>query len=211
MNMKKFQEGVFTWVMQCFGRDIAFDTTERNHRFLEEALELVQAKGCTAADAHALVDYVYGRPVGEPMQEVGGVMVTLAALCNAGCLDLDLCASTELARITSPETMARIREKQKAKPAIGPLPGCYPERQKTEQKPRRVVILTGSSSCRKTAILMEALQQLVDGASKVLVDDIYPIHAPEPGICINDCIVPAQVQHGPVRKRGKGKARRQGW
>ena len=39
------------------------------HRFLEEALELVQACGATASEAHQLVDYVYGRPVGEPAQE----------------------------------------------------------------------------------------------------------------------------------------------
>jgi hypothetical protein len=42
-----FQHRVRDWVLACFGEVIAADVTERNHRFLEEALELVQAKGCT--------------------------------------------------------------------------------------------------------------------------------------------------------------------
>ncbi|RQS15519.1 hypothetical protein DIE07_03565 [Burkholderia sp. Bp9002] len=36
------------WMLECFGAAIATDRMERNHRFLEEALELVQACGCTA-------------------------------------------------------------------------------------------------------------------------------------------------------------------
>mgnify|MGYP006958842284 CR=1 FL=1 len=59
----------------------ASDKAERSHRFLEEALELVQACGCSASEAHQLVDYVFGRAVGHASQEAGGVMVTLAALC----------------------------------------------------------------------------------------------------------------------------------
>ncbi|MGT2505726.1 hypothetical protein [Cupriavidus basilensis] len=74
-----FQQRVQPWMLECFGAEIAADARERNHRFIEEALELVQACGATASEAHQLVDYVYGRPVGDRHQEVGGVMVTLAA------------------------------------------------------------------------------------------------------------------------------------
>src|ERR1019366_7187801 len=77
-----FQRRLWPWMTECFGPTIPLDKMERNHRFLEEALELVQACYCTADEAHQLVDYVYGRPVGEKSQEVGGVVVTLAALCN---------------------------------------------------------------------------------------------------------------------------------
>ncbi|MDC6128597.1 hypothetical protein PPH41_11610 [Burkholderia gladioli] len=83
-----FQARVQPWMLECFGPTIAADTIERNHRFLEEALELVQSLGCTASEAHQLVDYTFGRPIGEPAQEVGGVMVTLAALCLAKTLDM---------------------------------------------------------------------------------------------------------------------------
>ena len=85
-----FQSRVLPWLLECFGAEIASDTVERNHRFLEEALELVQACGCPSDEAHKLVDYVYGREVGEKSQEVGGVMVTLAALCLAQGLDMRL-------------------------------------------------------------------------------------------------------------------------
>lgn len=76
-----FQQRVQPWMMACFGPAISADFRERNHRFFEESSELVQACGMSKEEAHMLVDYVYGRPVGEKLQEVGGVMVTLAALC----------------------------------------------------------------------------------------------------------------------------------
>lgn len=121
-----FQARVQPWLMECFGPMIAGDREERNHRFLEEALELVQACGATANEVHQLVDYVYGRPVGEPEQEVGGVMVTLAALCLANDLDMHQSAETELARIWT--KIEQIRAKQAAKPSMSPLPGVYHDR-----------------------------------------------------------------------------------
>jgi hypothetical protein len=114
------QARVQPWLMACFGPEISADKTERNHRFLEEALELVQACGCTASEAHQLVDYVYGRDVGEPSQEAGGVMITLAALCLANGLDMHECGETELARIWT--KVEQIRAKQAAKPKNSPLP-----------------------------------------------------------------------------------------
>lgn len=115
-----FQARVQPWMLACFGEVIAADREERNHRFLEEALELVQSCGCSASEAHQLVDYVYGRPVGEPAQEVGGVMVTLAALCLANRMDMHLAAEIELARIWT--KVEKIRAKQAAKPKHSPLP-----------------------------------------------------------------------------------------
>jgi hypothetical protein len=58
-------------------------------------------------------------------------MVTLAALCLAHGLDMHGAGETELARISQPETITRIRMKQASKPAMSPLPGVYPERQPT--------------------------------------------------------------------------------
>ncbi|WP_396334078.1 hypothetical protein [Burkholderia anthina] len=116
----EFQARVQPWMLACFGAEIAADRVERNHRFLEEALELVQACGCTASEAHQLVDYTFGRPIGEPAQEVGGVMVTLAALCLANGLDMHAAGETELARIWT--KVEQIRAKQAAKPKHSPLP-----------------------------------------------------------------------------------------
>jgi len=115
-----FQQRVQPWMMECFGAEIAADRIERNHRFLEEALELVQATGCTKYEAFKLVNYVFKRPVGKPAQEVGGVMVTLAAHCLANGLDMQACAETELERIWT--KVPEIRAKQAAKPKHSPLP-----------------------------------------------------------------------------------------
>jgi len=120
-QLYKFQASVREWMLECFGRDITANRAERNHRFLEEALELVQSLDCTKEDAHRLVDYVFNRPVGDPPQEVGGTMVTLAALCNASGLRMGPAGLDELRRIQSPEVINKIRQKQKSKPP-GPLP-----------------------------------------------------------------------------------------
>ena len=117
-----FQARVRPWMIECFGAEIASDGMERNHRFLEEALELVQACGCTRSEAHQLVDYVFDRPAGEKQQEVGGVMVTLAALCLAQSLDMHEAGETELARIWT--KVEQIRAKQAAKPKHSPLPAA---------------------------------------------------------------------------------------
>lgn len=108
--VQPFQDRVKPWLLECFGSEIASNKQERNHRFLEESLELVQACGCSASEAHQLVDYVFGRPVGEPHQEVGGVMVTLAALCLAQSLDMHGNGEMELARIWT--KVEKIRAKQ---------------------------------------------------------------------------------------------------
>lgn len=119
--MATFQRAVVPWLLACFGAKISSDRSERNHRFLEEAVELVQATGCTRSEAHQLVDYVFDRPTGEPAQEVGGVMVTLAALCFANTLDMHDCGDAELARVWT--KVEAIRAKQAAKPKHGPTPG----------------------------------------------------------------------------------------
>ncbi len=116
-----YQMRIKAWLVDCFGNKIACNITERNHRFLEEALELIQAGGCTKDEAHKLVEYVFGRPVGELPQEVGGVMTTLTALCTAHNIDVIREALNELQRIEHPDIMNKIRAKQAAKPKFGPL------------------------------------------------------------------------------------------
>jgi hypothetical protein len=110
---------------ECFGDVIPFDKVERADRFLEEALELAQTtSGFTADRAHALVDYVFNRPVGQPAQEVGGVMVALAAYCLANDLDMAKAGEAELARIWT--KVEQIRAKQAAKPTGSALPIAPP-------------------------------------------------------------------------------------
>lgn len=115
-----YQARVHRWMLACFGPEITSDRIERSHRFLEEALELVQSQSMTREDAHRLVDYTYDRPVGESQQEVGGVTVTLAALCQAAGIELELAAEFELQRVWT--KIPVIRAKQASKPKGSPLP-----------------------------------------------------------------------------------------
>jgi hypothetical protein len=113
VSFMRFQEGVARWVGAAFGERVAMDPRERAFRFLEEALELVQAAGLRSSDATRLVNYVYERPVGVVAQEVGGVMVTLAALCAAFYLDLEFCALAELERAERRTDEIRARQAEK--------------------------------------------------------------------------------------------------
>jgi hypothetical protein len=152
-NAKSFQRRVLDWMMETFSMEVTRDTTERNHRYLEESLELVQAMGCTQSEAHQLVDYVYGRPVGEPQQEVGGALVTLAALCSAADFDMTECGDRELARCW--QNIDRIRAKQAGKPKHSPLPEHAPETGEVRDwrgildLPRVRIIGTGGMSSEK--------------------------------------------------------------
>ncbi|WP_382513075.1 hypothetical protein, partial [Streptomyces sp. NPDC057020] len=135
-----FQAGVAEWMGQCFLPSLYSNMTERGDRLLEEVLELLQAHGYDKARVPTLVDYVFGRPVGEPAQEVGGVMVTLAGYCWVAGLDMHAAGDAELARIGQPEVMAKIRAKQEAKNALHfdtPLPGNAAA---TAQQPAQVYL-----------------------------------------------------------------------
>lgn len=115
-----FQVRVAEWMKTCFSMQISADQAERNHRFLEEALELVQANGCTQHEAHQLVDYVFGRKIGQVHQEIGGVMLTLAALCNASGEDMAGAGEEELRSVWT--RIEQILAKHAAKPKNSPLP-----------------------------------------------------------------------------------------
>ncbi len=117
---KPLQSRVQPWMMACFGPEISADKLERSDRFIEEALELVQSGYYPKERVLALVDYVYGRDKGEMPQEVGGVMITLAAFCLAHDIDMHEAGETELARIWT--KVEKIRAKQAAKPTGSALP-----------------------------------------------------------------------------------------
>lgn len=132
LTISNFQTLVSQWMKICFSREVCEDTAERNHRFLEEALELVQARGCTADECHQLVEYTFGRPQGEINQEVGGVGVTLAALCMAGQIDMSAAFVAEIERISRPDVIEKIRAKQAAKPKFSPLPQAWKPKERWE-------------------------------------------------------------------------------
>jgi hypothetical protein len=161
-QIDSFQSRVLPWLLSCFGEEIANDKVERNHRFLEESLELVQSLGCTQSEAHQLVDYVFGRPVGEPIQEAGGVMVVLAALCLANKLDMHEAGEIELSRIWT--KVEQIRAKQAAKPKHSPLPVAMPIRFVVDRGDGDMVLVTP-----------ETIESMPDWYKNNLVG-IYPVN-----------------------------------
>lgn len=110
-----FQDEVSEWMDKTFSQEVKLNHTERNNRFIEEALELVQACGYNKEQVLNIVNYVFDRPRGEIKQEVGGIMVTLAALCNIRDISIEDAAFDELNRISHPEVIKKIREKQLSK------------------------------------------------------------------------------------------------
>lgn len=114
-----YQERVKDWVISTFDEGVIVDIPERCHRFIEEALELVQALGLSREDIYRHVTRTYSRPVGELAQEIGGVMVTLNALATAAGIDILTAAETELSN--NIKNAPAIREKWLNKIAISPL------------------------------------------------------------------------------------------
>ena len=119
-----FQSKVDEWVLACFGQAVRDSQIERGHRFLEESIELAQAAGVTKAECLQLIDYVFNRPTGTVQQEVGGTLITLAALCATFNVDMDNEGNAELARIWGKIDL--IRAKHATKPKSSPLPGTSP-------------------------------------------------------------------------------------
>jgi hypothetical protein len=116
----RFTRQIFVrqWVVNTFGVN-AMGIEERILRFFEEATELAQACGLTKAAALRILNHVYSRPVGETPQEVGGVGVTLLALCAALDLGADELEELEVSRIKDPKLTAKIQRKQLMKIRAG--------------------------------------------------------------------------------------------
>ena len=130
MNRDERQAAVLDWVRTTFG-PATLTGSERAMRVLEEALELFQAEGLDLDKALAIARHVYGRPLGDPAQEVGGLGVTLLAYCGAKGISADGEEARELERVLAkdPEHF-RARHNLKADAGIaapaqsGGAPAC---------------------------------------------------------------------------------------
>lgn len=118
VELRPFQKRVHAWVLDFFPEH-GVNVPERARRFLEEAVELVQAVGLPDLDIMRNVSRVLQRPAGQPHQELGGSRVSLAALAEAIGLDERLEGERELERISAPGMRERMRAKQAEKVAEG--------------------------------------------------------------------------------------------
>lgn len=110
---KTYQSRVWEWVNECFDRPTAQSYRERNLRFIEEAIELLQSCDMAKKDILDMVEYTFSRPKGEVKQEVGGTMVTLAALCEAHGIDMLKAGEEELYQATLNTEKIQAKHKQK--------------------------------------------------------------------------------------------------
>lgn len=117
---ESFQQRVLPWLIACFGKEIANDKLERGDRMLEEVFELLQSGDYPRERVLALRDYVWRGNPGNPRQEAGGVMLTVAAYCLAHGINMHLAGDAELVRVW--EKIDVIRAKQAAKPVGSALP-----------------------------------------------------------------------------------------
>lgn len=113
-NHLPLQARSVTWATAAFGIDDVMDRKLRALRFIEEAVELVQAGELSSDDVLKIVKMVYSKPPGEIRQEVGGVMVTLAVFCHALGVNMNLAGIREVERCW--DKIGQIRTKNLFKP-----------------------------------------------------------------------------------------------
>lgn len=90
---------LWDWGIRCFGRDHMQDKRIRSIRVLEEAAELCQSFNVSQDIAAKVIQTVYSRPVGEPVREIGGVLVTIYSLCQSVHVDPEDIFVQELRRV----------------------------------------------------------------------------------------------------------------
>lgn len=112
------QRDIFAWTKEAFGEAEATSFEQRGLRLLEEAIEAYQAVGGHADVAHRLVDFVFGRPVGDIAQELGGVQVCVLALAASVEASADEEERREVARVLS-KPVEHFRKRNAAKNAAG--------------------------------------------------------------------------------------------
>jgi hypothetical protein len=95
------QAKIATWAKQAFGEEHCTDHQVRGLRLLEEAIEFAQSVGVPEAQCAKLISYVYSRPAGDPMQELGGVGVTWMLAAESYRIKAFAALDKEVARIHS--------------------------------------------------------------------------------------------------------------
>lgn len=98
-NRSLRQAEVYDWASETFGVEHASNVEQRGLRFGEEAIELCQTVGVDSATLHKLVDYIYAKPPGEIMNELGGVGITLLCLAQGVQISADFAESREFERV----------------------------------------------------------------------------------------------------------------
>jgi NTP pyrophosphatase (non-canonical NTP hydrolase) len=89
----------WNWGAACFGLEHMHDPKNRSIRLVEEAVELCQAVGVDAELIKTIVDDVYVKPPGEPLQELGGCLVTASVMAYTLGMDPEEVLEKEVTRV----------------------------------------------------------------------------------------------------------------
>lgn len=113
VTLRRFQSAVRGWYDSLFrGTDEEHSSKTITMRFLEEALELCQARGLTPDDIVRQLNYTYSRPRGTVAEEIAGTALTFQHIANDEGLDIQDLAVAELKRVNTPEMRKKIYDKQ---------------------------------------------------------------------------------------------------
>lgn len=115
------QQLAHEWALRCFGSAQVMNTAHRGMRTVEEAIELAQVCGVTREKMHDIVEHVYNKPVGSFHQEAGGVLLTLAILCETTGHDMETCLDIELARVLN-KSVQHFKDRDDTKARAGLVP-----------------------------------------------------------------------------------------
>ena len=95
------QRKLVKWGSECFGAEHMADRKVRALRLLEEAIELAQAAEVPEEQCSKLAAYVYSRPAGTALQELGGIGVTWLVAAAAFGESAAECLEREMLRISA--------------------------------------------------------------------------------------------------------------
>lgn len=119
MKITTAQHICTSWAKSCLGVACVNSKIERAKRLLEEAIEFAQCAGVNCGDCHKLLAQVYDKPVGEPAQEIAGILVTTLVAAETFGINAEAALRQELERINRPEIIIEIRAKHRQKKELG--------------------------------------------------------------------------------------------
>lgn len=116
-NSKVLSQLILNWAASTWG-DTAYNPTERAMRMFEEAAETAQAMNLTEEVCSMILTRTFKRPKDDPRKEIGGLLVTVYALCAILDISPSEALATELTRMLS-KSKEELRKKHQDKVDAG--------------------------------------------------------------------------------------------
>lgn len=113
-TIKILQQVAYNWAVRCFGLSHVQSPTVRVERCVEEMVEAAQSISVPKEVVLKIVEMVYSKKPGDFLQEMGGVSMTLAVLCESQGWNIEDLLVMEINKVhTNPPEYYRNRNKMK--------------------------------------------------------------------------------------------------